>query len=144
RDLVDNLQVGGDEVGLETLPAYLEYPPRLEEDARHGHDGSHHVLLSGRAGCRRHAVDEHVGHGRMLGDQLLDEPGVDEVAVLTDAAALAVVEVEPALPVAVAHVAAAKPAARGLGLRRGRVTEILHLCGLAGPGTRHDLAHAAR
>src|SRR5262249_62270605 len=59
-------------------------------------------------------------------------------------AALAVVEVESARPAALAHVAAAKPAARGLGLRRHRVAKILDLRGLAGRRPRHDLADDTR
>ena len=46
----------------------------------------------------------------MLGDHFFDEAGVDEVAVVPDAASLAIVEEQPSVGVTMAHVAAAQPA----------------------------------
>src|SRR5581483_3676892 len=92
---------------------------------------------------RRDAVDEHVRDRRLLRDHLLDEPRAHEVAVAPDADALAPVEEEPAVGVAMPHVAAPEPAAGGLRTRGGRVPEVLHLGRLAGGRPGHDLADDA-
>ena len=91
-----------------------EYRGRLKRVAILGNDRGNHILFPGRTGGRRDSVDEHVIDLRMLCDDLFDEAGVDEITVVADSAAFAVVEVEPALLVAVTHIAATQPAAFGL------------------------------
>jgi hypothetical protein len=49
------------------------------------YDRGDDILFAGRARRGRNAVDEDVGHGRVLGDRLLDEARIDEVAVVADA-----------------------------------------------------------
>src|SRR5581483_7348193 len=142
-DLVDDLQVARDEVRLEPRAARREHGVGVDARSRSGDDRRDHVLLAGGARGGRHAVHEDVGDVGVLGDHLLDEAGVDEVAVVADAATLPVVEEQPTLGVAVAHVAAPEPAALGLRARRRGIPEVLDRRRLAARRAAHDLAHHA-
>ena len=79
---------------------------------------------------------------RILGDHPLDETRIDEVAIAADATAAAVVEIEPAFRVPVAHVAAAVPAALDLAPGGAGVAEVFD-GGLAALGPAADLADHA-
>ena len=85
-------------------------PLRVEALRIASDDRGDHILLSRRSGCGGYAIDEYVGDLWIFGDHLLDLTRAHEVAVVPDAGARAVVEIEPALVVTVPHVAAAVPA----------------------------------
>ncbi len=133
----------GTKLGSRPSAAGGEHGRGIEGGGVGGHHRGHDVLL---AGCTRgggNAVDEHVVDHGMLGQHPLDEAGVHEVAVVADAAALAVVEEQPAFLVGVAHVARPQPPASGLGGRSLGVAVVLDH-GLAAGGARADLAHDRR
>jgi LPPG:FO 2-phospho-L-lactate transferase len=104
------------------------------------HQSGDHIGLTWRAAARRHAVDVHVEHVGTLRQHPADEPRGDELAHLAQPAFLTPMgEVEPAVPVAPAHVPGAQPPAAGLSRGRVRVAVVCNgRSGVSRP--HHELA----
>src|SRR5574337_1874854 len=144
RNLVDDLQVGRHEVRFEPLAAGGEYRGGREVPAGYGYNRGDDVFFARGTGSGWHAVHEHVAHPGLFGDHLLDVARIDEVAVVADAAGLAVIKEQPALGIAVTHVAAAQPAAGGLLGGGALVLEIFDTGGFAGGRARDDFTDDTR
>ena len=68
---------------------------RIEFLSRTRHDCRNHVLLARRPGQRAHAIHVDIVHQGALGHHFLDVAGVDEIPVMADSPALAVIEEQP-------------------------------------------------
>ncbi|MNZ59426.1 hypothetical protein D3C78_774660 [compost metagenome] len=142
-NLFQHLQVAGHEVGFELLPADAEDALRVEAGPLLGHYRRDHVLLTRHPVAGRNAVDVDVVDFRALGDGLLDEGAVDEVAVAANPAALAVVEVQPASVIGDDHIAHMQPAIGALLGRSFGIAEVLDLERCAVDGLEQQFARLA-
>src|SRR5258705_4181193 len=105
RGRVDDLQVLWHLPGLQPGAAGAEQDFRIELCTGSRYHRDNHIFLTRHARLGRHPVDEHVVHRRRLCDHLLDKRRVHELAIAPDSAALAEIEIQPAIVILMHHVA---------------------------------------
>ncbi len=109
-----HLEILGQALSVQALLQAPEHPAGIYGRPRRGHHRCHDVALARRPGGGGYAVHAHVRHLGKVGQGLLHVLGLYEVSVPPEAAALAEIEVEPAVFVPVAPVAGAEQPAPGL------------------------------